>query len=133
MSLAVYPVFETPFAHAEPELGGEALAQALDELDAIAEWSGLTPPGAFANSRPAPDDFDGDPDEFIARQGNTTDWFNPDLGRAALQALAERIRTSPDIAREISDPEDVVAELEDIARVLALASAHNIRFRLVIG
>ena len=130
MSMGIYPVFNPKLTGAKYGALGEALAANFRALDQIARAAKLTPFTAFADNRPVPEDFDGDPDELADAMGEWTEWFDPAAGRAAVLALAERIRTSRGAAKRLEDPDGVVAELEEMARVLGVAAAEGVRFRL---
>jgi hypothetical protein len=130
MSLGIYPVFEPKLTGTAFDALGEVLASNFEALDKIARSAKLTPFTAFADNRPVPDDFDGDPDELAAVLGEWTEWFDPAEGREAMQALAGHIKTSPKAAKRLGGADEVVAELEEMARVLGVAAAQGARFRL---
>ena len=48
---------------------GEALAANFEALDRIAKSAKLTPFTAFADNRPIPEEFEGDPDELAEAVG----------------------------------------------------------------
>jgi hypothetical protein len=133
MSLGIYPVFEPKLTGTTFDALGEVLAANYQSLDNIAESARLTLITAFADNRPIPDGFDGHPEELAEVMGDWDEWFDPAEGRAAMQALADHIKTSPHAAAQLDDPTDVTQELEEMARVLAAASAQGIRFRLAMS
>ena len=52
------------------------------------------------------------------------------LGLAAFLALANHITAHPELAEHLDVATEVVAELEEVARVLVMAVSERIRFRL---
>jgi hypothetical protein len=130
MSLGIYPVFEPELAATEFDALGEALAHNFELLDQIARTAKLKPFTAFADKRSIPEDFNGDPDELEEIMGEWTEWFEPAEGRAAMQALADHIRTNPKVLRKVDEAAWVVEELEEMVRVLAVAETEGVRFRL---
>jgi hypothetical protein len=130
MSLGIYPVFEPKLTGAKFDALGEVLAANFEALDKIARAARLTPFTAFADNRRVPDDFDGDPDELAEVMGEWTEWFDPAEGRAAMQALADLVKADPKAAKRLDDPAGVIVELEEMARVLAVAASKSVRFRL---
>ncbi len=130
MSLGIYPVFYPPLTVTTFDELGESLAANFETLDDIASAAGLSPFTAFADSRPVPDGFDGDPDELAALLGESTEWFDPADGRAAMQAIADYVRANPQLANRLTGAEWVVEELVELARILGVAAEHGVRFRL---
>jgi hypothetical protein len=130
MSLGIYPVFKPKMKGKKFDALGEVLAANFETLDKIARSANLTTFTAFADNRPVPEDFDGDPDELAEVMGEWTEWFDPAEAQEAIQALANHIRTSPKAAKRLDEPAGVVEELEEMARVLEAAAAQGIRFRL---
>jgi hypothetical protein len=130
MSLGIYPVFEPKSRGAKFAVLGEILAHNFEALDRIADAADLTQFTAFADTREVPADFDGSPEDLEDFLGPWTDWFDPATGRAAIQALVNHIKSNPAAAKRLDYPEDVVTELEQIVRVLAVAETEGVRFRL---
>ena len=130
MSLGLYPVFEPKLPGTRLEALGEALAGNVGVLDRIARKAKLTPITAFADNRPVPDDFDGDPDDLAEVLGPWTEWFDPADGRVAFAALADHIRANPKAASRLDDAAVVLEELDETVRVLAVAETGGVRFRL---
>jgi hypothetical protein len=130
MSLGIYPVFEPGLKGEKFDALGEALAANLEALNKIAGSAGLTPFSAFADNRPVPDNFDGDPDDLAEVLGEWTEWFDPAEGRAAVRALADHIKANPKAAKRLDGPAGVIAELGELARVLGVAAEQRVRFRL---
>ena len=69
MSLGIYPVFQPKLKGTKFDALGEVLAANVEALDKIARSANLTPFTAFADNRPVPEDFDGDPDELAEVMG----------------------------------------------------------------
>ena len=130
MSLGIYPVFQSKLKGTKFDALGEVLAANFEALDKIARAAKLTPFTAFADNRPIPEDFDGDPDELAEVMGEWTEWFDAAKGQAAMQALAHHVKASPKAAKQLDDSAGVVAELEEMARVLGAAAAQGVQFRL---
>jgi hypothetical protein len=130
MSLGIYPVFEPKLTGVKFDALGEVLAANFKALDKIARAAKLTPFTAFADSREIPEDFDGDPDDLAELMGDWTEWFDPGEGRAAIQELTDHIKTSPNASKRLDEAGGVVEELEELARVLAVAETEGVRFRL---
>jgi len=130
MSLGIYPVFESKLTGTKFDALGEVLAANFEVLDKIARSAKLTPFTAFADNRPIPDGFDGDPDELAEVMGEWTEWFDSSQGRAAMLALADHIKASPKAAKRLDEAGGVVEELEEMARALEAAATQGVRFRL---
>src|SRR5439155_14654398 len=127
MSLGIYPVFEPKLEGTEFDALGEILAANFEAVDKIARSAKLTALTAFADNRPIPDDFDGDQDELADMMGEWAQWFDPAVGRAAMQALVDEIRANPKAAKRLDGPVGVVEELEEMVRVLQVAEKQGIR------
>jgi hypothetical protein len=130
MSLGIYPVFQPKLKGTTFDALGEVLAANFETLDKIARTAKLTPFTAFADNRPVPEDFDGDPDELDEVMGEWTEWFEAADGHAAMQALADHIRANAKAAKRLDEPDGVVEELTEMARVLGVAAKQGVRFRL---
>lgn len=130
MSLGIYPVFEPKLKGITFDALGEVLAANFEMIDDIARSARLTPFTAFADNRPIPDDFDGDPDELAEILGEWTEWFDPSEGRSAIAALIDHITANPEAAEQLDRPDQVADELAEIARVLEAATVQGVRFRL---
>lgn len=133
MSLGIYPEFDPRLQGTKFDALGEVLAANLEVLDKIARSAKLTPLSAFADNRPIPDDFDGNPDELTDVMGVWTEWFDPAIGQAAMQALADHIKASAKAAKRLGEAAEVVKELEEMVRVLGVAATQRVRFRLQIS
>ena len=130
MSLGIYPVFQPKLTGTGFDASGELLAANFKALDEIARSAGIAPFTAFADNRPIPDDFDCDPDELAEVMGEWTEWFDPSDGQAAIHALADHIKASPNAARRLEEPDALMEELEEMVRVLGVAASAGVRFRL---
>ena len=130
MSLGIYPVFEPNLEEGIFQTSGESLAANFETLDKIAGAAKLTPLTAFADNRPIPDDFDGDPDELAEVMGECTEWYDPSLGQIAMQELADHIKGNQKAAKRLEEPPWVVTELEELARVLGEAAKQGVKFRI---
>jgi len=62
--------------------------------------------------------------------GEWTEWFEPAKGQAAMQALADHVKANPKAAKRLDEPAELVAELEEMARVLGAAAVQGVHFRL---
>ena len=130
MSLGIYPVFDPDLEGTRFEMSGESLAENFEALDKIARSAKLTPLTAFADNRPIPEDFDGDPDELDEVMGECTEWFDSTLGQVSMQRLADYFKANQKAAKRLEDPSWVVTELEELARVLGAAAGQGVKFRL---
>jgi hypothetical protein len=130
MSLGIYPRFERDLEGAVRQTSGEGLAANLETLDEIAEAARLTPLTAFADNRPIPEDFDGDPDELAELMGECKEWYDPSLGQIAIQALANYIKGNQQAAKRLEDPSWVIDELEELSNALGEAAKYGVKFRL---
>ena len=130
MSLGIILVFKPKLTGAPFQPLGKVLAANFEALDRIARSAKLTPFTAFADNRPVPDDFDGDPDELAKLTGVWMEWFDPAEGQAVMQALADHIKGNAKAAKRLDGATEVVEELEEMAGVLKLAAARGVRFRL---
>jgi hypothetical protein len=131
MSLGIHPVFDPKLHGIRFESLGEVLANNFEVLDDIAAANKLTPLTAFADTREVPDGFDGTPDDLEDTLGPWTEWFDPAEGRSAIQALLDYINANPEEVSNASIRRDqLIEELEELARVSAVAASRNVRFRL---
>lgn len=119
----VVPVFKPKLRDVEMETLGEAVADALGELEELAADAELTPLSAFMDNRDPPEDFDGAPEELAEAMGPWEEWFEPAAGVAALEALAASV-----------EDDTLALELRDIARVVGVAAKRRgMKFRLEFG
>lgn len=130
MSVGIYPVFQPKLKGTRFDTPGEVLAANFDTLDKIARSAKLTPLTAFADNRPIPEDFDGDPDELEEVMGEWTEWFDPAVGQVAIKMLTDHIRTNPKALKRLDEAPSLVTELDEMARVLGAAAKQGVKFRI---
>lgn len=130
MSLGIYPVFKPELIGTQINILGEVLVSNFDALDKIAQTAKLTPIYAFADNRPVPSNFDSDPDDLAEVMGEWTEWFNPAEGQIVMQAIADYIKDHPKVAKRLKHADEVVAELEEMSRILKVAAKQSVKFRL---
>jgi hypothetical protein len=133
MSLAIFPVFEKSLAGSDAVTDGSALAYCMTELEEVAQHAKLKPLSAFADSRPTPADFVGDPNDLLEEMGESNEWFDAAEGRDAVRTLAEHVQTCPRVEKLIEDREGVLEDFKELAEVLNVAAKEKIRFRLELG
>jgi hypothetical protein len=133
MGLLVYPVYLGSVPPTQTRTTGEFLAAEFPSLDVIAAEHGLTPITAFADPREVPDDFEGTPDELDDLLGPCEDWFSPQEGSRALLDLAKLIRQRGEVAARLESPDEIIEELEDLARQLMVAVKVGAQFRLELS
>ena len=135
MGLIVYPAFRDPIPETKPRTSGEYLARAFDTLDRIADTYGLPRFTSFSDQREISPDETRAPWEIKEQSGPSEDWYPASEGVTAFEALATLIRDEDEVANSLESPEAVIEELEDLARILALAIASNedIEFRLELS
>ena len=125
MSLGLIPIFK-PKNAAKFSALGEALAENLEALEALARKKRLVPLSAFADQREVPDDFDGAPEELDALLGPCNDWFDPLAGADAIEKLARQCRRAKGM-------QAAVAELTALVACLKAAAKRSARFRLTLA
>ena len=132
MGMILFPVFDAPMSISS-ETTCEFLAAFLEELDAAADRLGLVRITEFADNRPIPEDFDGDPADLQEVMGPCDDWFDAADGQRAVSALAYALQANP-ADFELDDArEGVEHELRDLAEVQEKAASEGIRFRLELS
>lgn len=130
MSLGIYPEFNPKLRGTKFEALGEVLARNYQALECVAVAAKIKPLTAFADAREVPNDFDGPPEILDDLLGPWTEWFDPVEGRTAFQALTKYIKENPIATRNLAEAGGVIDELEELARVLAVAEREGARFRL---
>jgi hypothetical protein len=130
MGLGIYPVFKPKLRGGTFKALGEALARNYQDLDRLAQSHGLTPLTAFADNRPIPEGFNGPPEDLEELMGPWDEWFEAGEGKAAFRALADLLKNKPKVAKKLEEPEQVAEELEELARVLAIAERQAAKFHL---
>lgn len=132
MGAEVYPVFNPRVAAASFNADGKLLLREHAALDGIARKLGLAPFTAFGDNRDVPEDFDGDPDELDEILGEWDEWFSIDDGLRTIDGLIQAIENDADMAARIEDPDDICADLQELAKCLRIARDQNARFRLEV-
>lgn len=130
MTLGIYPVFDPELKGDYFNATGDFLASNFEALDEVAQSAGLTSFTHFADNREVPDAFEGDPEELAEMMGDWTDWFDPIEGMRVMQGLADHIKVTTAAAHKLDGPDEIIAELEEIVRVLSTAADQGLRFRL---
>jgi hypothetical protein len=130
MSLGIYPLFNPRLVGTTYNAVGEGLASSYHALDNIAWAANLKPFTAFSDTRPVPEGFEGDPDELRQVMGECSQWFDAADGHAAMHALLSHLKANAEVADWLDEAEMVIAELEELVRVLAVAETEGARFRL---
>ena len=105
----------------------------MEQLEDVAEDAELVALSTFADSRPAPDDFDGPPWELDEVLGPWDEWFDCKTGASAASALAKELQGNESLDELYDFSDDLVAELEDLARSLLKGAAEGSRFRLEVS
>ena len=133
MSIGFFPVFNPEVVRAEFQSEGVELLRSVEILDDLAGEAGVSCFSQFADMRDVPDDFDGSPEELEALLGSWTEWFSPDALRESCEAILPLIQSKHPLSKPLTDRPAILAELQELARVLALGEAAEARFRLEIG
>ena len=107
-------------------LGGDniALVSGYDKLDALAEKKGLRTLGSFLSADP--EDF-ADMMEMDAAELELPpeEWFSPNDGLAAVQALIAYLRDQP---KALKKSKEMLAELQQVATELAAGKRAKVKF-----
>ena len=133
MSIGFFPVFNPEVVGAEFQSEGIELLRNVEILDDLAGEAGVSRFSQFADMREVPDDFDGSPEELEALLGPWTEWFSPDALRESCDVILPLIQSKNPLSKSLTDRPAMLAELQELARVLALGEAAEARFRLEIG
>ena len=133
MSVGIYPVFNPRVPEAQFGALGEVLAANLEDIERIAATYAIPGLSSFGDRREVPPDFNGSPDDLERLLGPRDDWYEASDGKAAFQALAEIIVNDPEVAANLEEAGVVVAELEELARVLEIAEQRGAEFRLEVS
>ena len=130
MGAGLWPAFEPALERVTPHCDGKLVLRACEALDALSQQSGVPRFTSFADSRPVPDGFEGDPDDLADLLGPWSAWFQVEDGIACFVTLADTIRAG-ELSHDIDDAEGVADELRDLVRCLSEAkAAGRTRFRL---
>lgn len=135
MSLGFYPEFDPPAPSAQFACDPDGCCEILsvcEELDSFATRAGWQPLSSFADNRPVPEDFEGDPSELDDIQGAWDEWFLPADALPTIDGLTAALEEAPDNVSETADAEALLFELRALADVLRVAVSAQARFRLTI-
>ncbi len=135
MSLGFYPEFNpsqpsSTFA-CDPDGCCEILS-ACEELDRFATEAGWKPLSSFADNRPVPEDFEGDPSELDDLQGPWDEWFSPADALPTINGLTGALEENPDDVSETGDVEALLFELRALGDALRAADFAQASFRLTL-
>lgn len=130
MGIGIFPVYDPPLALGAFQSDGKILAAEYELLDAIAREAGVKAFSSFGDNRPVPDDFDGDPDELELDEWD--EWFDPVEGLLTVKTILSKISASPADSGS-QDPYDLVDELRELERSLAIAASSGVKFRFEMG
>jgi hypothetical protein len=132
MSIEIFPAFNPDVQEARFDAEGKVLTRDMELLDGIAEELNVTPLSSFADNRPIPDDFDGDPSELDEILGEWDEWFSPTDAIKSAEALIAAIRDDPGYASRVSEPEYIIHDLSELTRCLEIAASQGALFRLEV-
>jgi hypothetical protein len=122
----------------EPKLGvvfagdGASLFHFAAVLDVIAEERGLVPLTSFADDREPPPDFDGYPEDLAEAIGPWNAWFSATDGLRCVEGLLAAL-DEPEVGARVDSLAGVIADLDALQEVLALAKKQRAQFRLEIA
>ena len=131
MTVGYVPAFD-PKIPAHFEGDGASLFHHAALLDAIAEEQGVPLLTSFADDREPPPDFDGYPEDLAEALGPWRAWFSPTDGLRCVEGLLRALE-DPDVQTRFARTDGVLADLEYLEDVLAIAKKKNARFRLEIA
>jgi hypothetical protein len=129
MGMGLWPVFQPEVQDLSPELDGSLLLQSFEQLDEIAIGRGVTALSAFADNRPVPAGFDGDPGELADAMGPWEDWFDVSEGLRTFVALLAALE-DPSVSADLEHHVGVWEELREVVRCLERAAGMGASFRL---
>jgi hypothetical protein len=132
MGLGVYPTFNLPVSVATFDSDGKFLLAKFDVLDDVASAYGLRPLSSFADNRPIPEGFSGDPDELAQLIGPWDQWFPIADGIRTIDGLTQILRTNPESRSRMGEAEEVIEELETLVECLREAAPLATSFRLEV-
>ena len=133
MAIGLFPVFDSEVAGAEFQFEGTELLRSVEILDDLAGAAGVSSFTQFADMRDVPDSFDGSPEELEELLGPWTEWFSPEALRETCEVILPLIGSGHPSVKSLPNQPAMLNELQELARVLALAEAAEARFRLAIG
>ncbi len=131
--LAFIPFSTHPPRPRNYDSDGKLLLAEYEGLDDVAAAHGLAPITSFGDTRPVPEDFEGDPDELAELLGPWDDWFPIVDGLQCVEELALAIRSKATARSLVEFPDELVDELECLAACLRKASETSTLFRLEVG
>lgn len=132
MSIEIFPVFNPDLPAAVFDAEGKVLTAGMDELDRLAAELDVPLLSSFADNRPIPDAFEGDPTDLDEDLGEWEEWFSPADALGSIDALLQAIRENPDTAGRLQDVEFVVHDLSALRHCLGIAAAAGALFRLEV-
>ena len=128
MSAAYFLVFDKKPTGFDPFVNGKALADALDELVAIAQGAGVTPLSEFISySGREKDAFEMSDSEFAMLPRDR--WFTPVEIKKTVTALVESLKADPSAA---PNAEKVLRDLAEFEAVLSNASRLELKCHVAI-
>jgi len=121
MGVGIVPFYEPQVSDdAQFNGDGKGLAKDFDILNEVAIAAGLRPLRDFAEN-----EFE----EYADETGSFELTYHPiGKGLATVEGLMKEIRSKPDVATKLSDPDYALEELEELARSLRVAERSGARF-----
>jgi hypothetical protein len=132
MGAAFWPYFDRKVRSTAYCDEGKVLLREIDALDAVAAESNIKLLSSYADNRPIPDGFDGDPDDLEELLGPFEDWFEIKDGIETCEKLGEEVQTRQHINWAHWDSECVMDCLASLRQALEAGLEANAKFRLVI-
>lgn len=132
-TLGFYPVFNPPVPEAVCASRGEAIAQAFNALDDLAEDNGLDPLTVFVDNREIGIDFDETTENLDVLTTPWEDWYACDEGIEVFSGIARLLREGSKSHPSIPNAAALAQELEDWVAVLNVAQTKGSKFRLEWG
>jgi hypothetical protein len=132
MSVGFCPVYDKSVPDAKFEADGRVLLEECSSLDDLANKLGLSPLSSFADRRPIPEGFDGEPWELDEILGEWKEWFSAADGLRTAARLIAAITAQPDFRGQHYSREEIISELEELMTSLRSSLEHDVRFRLEV-
>ncbi len=131
MSVALFIVLERHIAGFDPGVSGKALGRARAQLDALAEVAGVKPLMEFYSASPEVL-FKFAQSEGVAIEENEGPipperWFLAEDGLVTIRGLKDAAK-----AEKIENLGRILADLDEIERVLETAKENGVRWHLVV-
>jgi hypothetical protein len=133
MGVGIYPVFDPKVPEAVFTCEGKVLARSYELLDEIADAKGLKTISSFGDNREIPEGFQGEPDELDEVLGPWDKWFKTQEGLITVEGVIDALQSDSNGTKDIERKNDLIAELEELARCLRLANIRKAKFRLEMG